>query len=91
MQEGTEGPGGSVELPGYPGAWRAARRRREISVWVRPTTRISLQLLLAHLWSSKLHCYTALLVKADTKTTESLEHGNKLVRVKDYKLLKYTE
>lgn len=43
------------------------------------------------LWSSKLRCHTALLVKADTKTTESLEHGNKLVRAEDYKLLKYME
>lgn len=49
------------------------------------------QLLLAYLWSSKLYCYTALLVKADTKMTELLEDGNKLVRAKDYKLAKYTE
>lgn len=38
-----------------------------------------------------MHCYTALFVRANTKMTKSLEDGNKLVRVKDYKLVKYTE
>lgn len=71
--------------------WGLHERGQETSVWERLTTRISLQLLLAYLWSSKLSCCTTLLVKADTKTTESLEHGNKLVRVKDYKLVKYME
>ena len=44
-----------------------------------------------YLRSSKLRCYTALLVKAGTKMTKLLEDGNKLVRAKEYKLVKYTE